>query len=95
MIDARPKTPPKRPCIFARCAGGKTSASTVNTDAKSTPPATPWRERKITSWVMSCESPQSQDAMRKPIMPPSRKGLRPKRSPSLPEIGVITVDVTR
>jgi len=68
---------------------------TVKTVANSTPPNNPWMPRNTISWVMSCESPHSADAATKPIMPASRKGLRPNRSPSLPAIGVMVVDVTR
>ena len=94
-IELRPKTAPKRPCARPRWSGGKRSPMTVKTVANSTPPNNPWMPRNTISWVMSCESPHSADAATKPIMPASRKGLRPNRSPSLPAIGVMVVDVTR
>jgi hypothetical protein len=94
-IEERPNTPPKTPCIRARWAGEYTSASTVKTDANSIPPKSPWAPRKKISEFMSQLAPQSQLKAMKPIIPASRKGLRPKRSPSLPAIGVMTVDVTR
>ena len=71
------------------------SAITVKTEAKSMPPKRPCAPRKKTSWFMSWLAPQSQDRTMKPIIPASKKGFRPNRSPSLPEIGVMTVEVTR
>ena len=94
-MDARPNTAPKRPCARALCVGGKRSPMTVNTVAKSTPPKMPWMPRKTMSCVMSWASPQNAEAMTKPIIPTSKNGLRPNRSPSFPAIGVIVVDVTR
>jgi hypothetical protein len=44
---------------------------------------------------MSWASPQKAEAMTNPIIPASKKGLRPNRSPSFPAIGVIVVEVTR
>ena len=94
-IELRPNTAPKRPASLPRCSGGKRSPMTVNTVAKSTPPKRPWMPRNRISWVMSCDRPHRAEARTNPIIPASMKGLRPKRSPSLPAIGVIVVDVTR
>src|SRR5579864_1496592 len=95
MIEERPKTAPNRPWMRARCWGGKMSASTVNAEANSMPPNSPWMMRKTISWFMSWEMPQSAEAATNPIIPAIRKGLRPKRSPILPAIGTTTVDATR
>ena len=95
MIELRPNTAPNRPARRPRCSGGKRSPITVKTVAKSTPPKTPWMPRKTISCVMSWERPHSADARTNPTMPRSRNGLRPKRSPSLPAMGVMVVEVTR
>ena len=68
---------------------------TVKRLAKSMPPNRPWMPLKRTSISMSCAAPQSAEARTKPTIPASRNGLRPKRSPSFPEIGIMTVEVTR
>jgi len=68
---------------------------TLNTVANSTPPKMPWMPRATMSCVMFWASPQNADAITKPIIPASRNGFRPNRSPSLPAIGVTVVEVTR
>ena len=60
-----------------------------------TPPNSPWIPRNATSSIMFWDWPQSAEARTKPIMPMRTNGLRPKRSPSLPAIGTITVEATR
>ena len=44
---------------------------------------------------MFWDIPQSAEAVMNPIMPASRKGLRPNMSPSLPAMGTNAVEVTR
>ena len=71
----------------------------------SAPPPIPWMARKTISCTMpppitgsapnSPESPESQEPPRKNRMPASSTGLRPNRSPSLPQIGTITVEDRR
>lgn len=71
----------------------------------SAPPPMPWMARKTISWVMppptsgsgpnSPERPDSQEPTRKMPMPASSTGLRPCRSDSLPQIGTMTVEVSR
>ena len=68
---------------------------TAKTVAKSMPPKMPWMVRKVTSSSMPWDWPHKAEAATKPIMPASRNGLRPKRSPSLPAIGTMIVDATR
>ena len=69
------------------------------------PPPIPWIARKTMSCTMpppmsgsdpnSPDSPDSQDPARKKLIPASRMGLRPNRSPSLPQMGTITVEDSR
>ena len=69
------------------------------------PPPIPWMARKAISWVMppprtgrdpnSPDRPESQEPARKMLIPASRIGLRPNRSPSLPQIGTMTVEDSR
>ena len=95
MIDARPNTPPKTPCMRALVCGVKMSARTVNTEAKRTPPKRPCAPRKRISSVMFWLSPHNQLMAMNPAMPAMMKGLRPNRSPSLPAIGTVMVEVSR
>jgi len=44
---------------------------------------------------MSWLNPQAQLKIMKPAIPARMKGLRPKRSPSFPAIGTVTVEVTK
>ncbi len=94
-MDEIPKIAAKRPCMRARVRGGKRSAITVNTFAMRMPAKRPWSARNRTSWSMSWDRPQSADAPTNPIMPARMNGFRPKRSPSFPAIGTMTVDETR
>ncbi len=59
------------------------------------PPKRPWNARAATSCGIVCANPHTAEVARKPTMPTWRKRLRPKRSPSLPEIGMTVVEVTR
>src|SRR5258708_7921587 len=93
--EARPNTAPNRPCARALWAGGERGPMTGDPGAPSTPPKMPWVPRATLSWVVSWGSPQNADAPTTPISPASRTGFLPNRSPSLPAIGVIVVDVTR
>src|SRR5438445_4025829 len=95
ITDDRPNTAPKTPLMRARCSGGKTSASTANVDANSTPPNTPCRARNATRDAMLKAVPHSAEAAMNPTIPASKNGFRPNMSPSLPATGTRAVDVIR
>lgn len=68
------------------------------------PPPMPCMARNTISCTMpgtprmvpnSPEIPDSHEPARKMVMPVISTGLRPKMSPSLPQIGTITVEVSR
>ncbi len=55
------------------------------------PPAPrPWSARKAISWSMFCDRPVSAEPIRKTTMATMNIALRPCRSPSLPQTGVVT-----
>jgi hypothetical protein len=67
------------------------------------PPPIPCRPRKAISWIMpppnsgpkAPASPQSQEPATKISTPAIRTRFRPHWSPSLPQIGTITVEDSR
>ncbi len=77
----------------------------ANAVVNKAPPPNPWMARNTTSWTMpppnngrspnSPASPDSHEPNRNSPMPASSIGLRPYRSPSLPQIGTMTVEASR
>ncbi len=105
MALATPKVAPNRPENLPRSRGANRSAMMAKAVVNRAPPPRPWMARKTISWVMppprigmspnSPDRPASQEPNRNRAMPAISTALRPKMSPSLPQIGIITVEDSR
>ena len=79
------------PWYLPRSRGG-TSIPMIDMTPTIRPPAPrPWMPRKSTSWAMSWLVPHSAEPSRNNAIEARKVRLRPKMSPSLPQIGVAIV----
>lgn len=68
-IDEMPKTDAVNPCHLPRSAGGKISPMMAIAIGITAPAPRPWIARKMMSWVMVCDVPESAEPIRKITIP--------------------------
>lgn len=78
-----------------RSSGGASTPMMVMTPTISPPAPRPWSARNATSAPIDVATPHSAEPTRKITIAEANSDLRPYRSPSLPQTGVETVDVSR
>ena len=84
MIDDAANTAPIKPCHLPRSRGGTMFPITASDSGKRPPAPIPCTARKMTSWVIDVDSPQSAEPIRNTAIAKRNRFLRPQTSPSFP-----------
>jgi hypothetical protein len=94
-IDEIPQMLEIHPWMRPRSSSEYRSPASVTVIGCTAPAPRPWRKRNATSAPIERASPHSTDPARNTTMPAMNTGLRPRRSESLPKMGMVTACISR